>query len=140
VSNAGETVDEVDGSAGPLVLVVEDEPQVRRVVRSMLETSGYRVLEAANGSEALALLTRHRGGIELVVSDVVMPDLTGPELAARMKAVAEPAPVLLMSGYADRTLWSRGLTDSTMRVLRKPFTLAELSERVAELLGSQGKR
>jgi two-component system, cell cycle sensor histidine kinase and response regulator CckA len=141
VQSPGERAEESsNASASPLVLVVEDDPGVRRLVRSMLRSCGYRVLEAANGSEGLAQLTRHRDSIELVVSDVVMSDINGPELAARMKAVGSAAPVLLMSGYGDRTLWNRGLTDDTMRVLRKPFTLAELSERVAELLGSQGAR
>ena len=128
------------GSASPLILVVEDDPGVRRLVRSMLRSCKYRVLEAANGSEGLAQLTRHRDSIELVVSDVVMPDINGPELSARMKAMGSEAPVLFMSGYADRTLLSRGLTDGTMRVLRKPFTLAQLSERVTELLDSHGGR
>ena len=113
---------------------------MRRVVRSMLRSCGYRVLEAANGSEGLAQLTRHRDSVKLVDSDVVMPDINGPELAARMQAMGSTAPVLLMSGYADRTLLNRGLTDTTMGVLRKPFTLAELSERVAELLGTRNER
>jgi two-component system, cell cycle sensor histidine kinase and response regulator CckA len=124
-------------SDAPLVLVVEDQAAVRSLVRSMLEKSGYRVLEAANGTEALAQLNRHRGGIELVVSDVVMPDINGPQLAKRMRSVGNAAPVLFMSGYAERTLLSRGLTDGTIRVLRKPFTLAQLTARVEELLGAQ---
>lgn len=127
-------------SDATFVLVVEDQAAVRRLVRSMLEKSGYRVLEAANGREALAQLSRHRGRIVLVVSDVVMPDLNGPELAARMTTQGYAAPVLFMSGYAERTLMTRGLSDGKTRVLRKPFTLAQLSARVEELLGGHDER
>jgi two-component system, cell cycle sensor histidine kinase and response regulator CckA len=127
-------------SDAPLVLLVEDQPRVRRMVRSMLERRGYRVLEAADGHEALAQLSRDRDGIDLVVSDVVMPEITGPELAARMRVLGYTTPVLLMSGHADRTLIERGLIDETTRVLHKPFTLAQLSARVEELLGGHDDR
>jgi CheY-like chemotaxis protein len=140
VRNPGERTDESAQEEAHLVLVVEDDPGVRGLVRSMLRTCGYRVLEASNGSEALAQFSRHGGAITLVVSDVVMPDINGPQLADRLHSLGSSAPVLFMSGYADRTLQSRGLTDGTLRVLRKPFTLAQLSARVEELLGSPAER
>ena len=135
VGNSGERASNAASeAAAPLVLVIEDDPRVRALVRSMLQSCGYRVIEAANGNEALAQFNRHRAGLALVVSDVVMPDTNGIVLAARMRSLGNVAPTLFMSGYADRTLQSRGLSDGTLRVLRKPFTLAQLSERVEELL------
>lgn len=111
--NSGERTDESAQEAAHLVLVVEDDPGVRRLVGSMLCTSGYRALEGVTAAR------RSRS------SAVLAP-------ASRCWS----APVLFMSGYADGTLRSRGLTDGTPRVLRKPFTLAQLSARVEELLGS----
>jgi PAS domain S-box-containing protein len=124
--------DEHDTAA--TILVVEDEPAVRRLVRSVLESEGYRVQEAADGREALDFLERRRGRVDLILTDVVMPDVTGPELLARLGPVGHSAPVLFMSGYADSQLLSRGLSEKAIRILRKPFTGEELASRVADVL------
>jgi two-component system cell cycle sensor histidine kinase/response regulator CckA len=121
---------------GPAVLVVEDEPSVRKLVRSVLEDEGYDVNEAANGREALEYLKRYSGQTDLILTDVVMPDINGPELVTRLSSLGHQTPVLFMSGYADSKLLTRGLNERTMKILRKPFTSQELTDRVAELVSS----
>jgi PAS domain S-box-containing protein len=117
-----------------VVLVVEDESAVRRLVRSVLEAAGYRVREAANGNDALTYLEQNSGQIDLILSDVAMPDMTGPALVARLAPLGHLTRVLFMSGYADSRLLSRGLDERTIGVLHKPFTPAELSARVAQVM------
>lgn len=131
---AGEVVD--DRAETPTVLVVEDEPAVRRLVRSVLEGLDYRVHESENGREALEFLERHTGRIDLVLTDVVMPEMTGPELFGRMTEVADALPFMFMSGYADSQLLSRGLSEQRFTILRKPFTSDELKARVAEAIAA----
>jgi PAS domain S-box-containing protein len=116
------------------VLIVEDEPAVRRLVCTVLEDGGYRIREAANGREALEYLERGVGQVDLILTDVVMPDITGPELVARLAPLEHAMPVLFMSGYADTHLLNRGVNQSTIGVLRKPFTGEQLTTRVAEVI------
>jgi len=124
-----------DDGESTRVLVVEDEDAVRDLVTSVLEEDGYRVYAAANGRQALDLLERHPG-IGLVLSDVVMPDLNGPELVARLQTLRPSAKVLFMSGYADSHLVSRGVNEASVKILHKPFSPAKLSEEVAALRDS----
>jgi PAS domain S-box-containing protein len=131
-----EIVEADTGTAAPLILVVEDEPAVRRLVRSVLEADGYRVREAANGREALAHIDGNSERIDLILTDVVMPEINGPELVARLNALGHTTRVLFMSGYADGKLLTRGLSDRTVKVLRKPFTSEQLTTRVAELVAA----
>jgi two-component system cell cycle sensor histidine kinase/response regulator CckA len=127
---------EVEDRRG-IILVVEDEPAVRRLVRTVLEEGGYRIREAANGREALEYLERSAAQVDLILTDVVMPDITGPELVARLDPLEHPMPVLFMSGYADTQLLSRGVNQGTIGVLRKPFTSEQLTTRVAEVIAQQ---
>ena len=122
---------------GPLVLVVEDETAVRHLIRSILEDNGYRILEAGNGREALASL-QDGSRPDLVLTDVVMPDVTGPELVSRLSELRDDIPVLFMSGYADSQLLSRGVSEEAVSVLRKPFTSHELTRMVGEALSPPG--
>ena len=122
---------------GPLVLVVEDETAVRHLIRSILEDSGYRILEAGNGREALASL-QDGSRPDLVLTDVVMPDVTGPELVSRLSELHDEIPVLFMSGYADSQLLNRGVSEEAVSVLRKPFTSHELTRMVGEALSPPG--
>ncbi len=85
---------------GAVVRSVEDEPDVRMLAREALEEAGFRLLEAQQGVEALALAKKHRGAIHLLLTDVVMPEMGGPELAERMAAAHPEMKVLFMSGYA----------------------------------------
>ncbi|MBK8178871.1 MAG: PAS domain S-box protein [Planctomycetes bacterium] len=115
------------------VLVVEDEPTVRRVLVEGLESRGYRVLEAASPLEALACLERHRGPLDLCVLDVVMPEMSGPALARKLAELRPQARVLFMSGYSGDNLgeFDAGQLD---RLLTKPFSHDELARAVRRTL------
>jgi PAS domain S-box-containing protein len=130
----------VEHAKARVVLVVEDESAVRRLVRSVLEQDGYRVHEAANGRDALGYLEQNSRRIDLILSDVVMPDLTGPEFVARLAPLGRLTRVLFMSGYADSQLLGRGLDERSIGVLHKPFTPEELSARVAQIMSEEETR
>jgi two-component system cell cycle sensor histidine kinase/response regulator CckA len=120
-----------DDTAG--ILVVEDDEGVRELVRTVLEEDGYTVYDAANGRQALELLDYSARRIDLIVTDVVMPDINGPEFVSRLDALRS-SKVLFMSGYADSQLVNRGLADRTAAILQKPFSPDQLRERVAQML------
>jgi len=119
------------GSPGhETILVAEDELGVRRFVRDVLAGSGYTVLEAANGREAFDIAARHPGRIHLLITDLIMPEMGGVDLAARMRSL-NPAPaVLFMSGYNDRPLAAESRDD----LIEKPFTPTALLDRVERAL------
>ncbi len=119
---------------GETVLVVEDEPDIRALACEMLEGHGYRTLAAASGEEALGLAVRHPGTIDLLLTDVVMPGLSGPALAERFAVVRPHARVLYMSGYAGDDLVRRGVAQEGPHVLTKPFSAEALCARVRESL------
>ncbi len=119
---------------GETVLVVEDEPDIRALACEMLEGHGYRTLAAASGEEALGLAVRHPGTIDLLLTDVVMPGLSGPALAERFAVVRPHARVLYMSGYAGDDLVRRGVAQESPHVLTKPFSAEALCARVRESL------
>ncbi len=123
------------GGGRGTVLLVEDEPSLRRLARAILEEEGFRVLEAANGSEALGVVERHEGALDLLLTDVVMPELGGPELAARLAPLRPGLRVLYMSGYADSKLGAQRIENFAERALLKPFTPRELISRVERELG-----
>ena len=106
---------------GESVLLVEDDDGVRRMTRRALEEGGYRVLEAANGLDALALLTSTSGRIGLVLTDVVMPGMSGRDLADRIVELRPGTPVLFTSGYTDGEIVRRGLLDPEAAFIQKPF-------------------
>jgi two-component system, cell cycle sensor histidine kinase and response regulator CckA len=114
------------------VLLVEDEDAVRRVARRALEVHGFRVLEAANGVEALLLAAQNP--IRLLVTDVMMPDQLGPAVAAAILDLRPGLPVLYISGHADEVV-RQGLLDPSVPFLAKPFTPSQLAARVRQLLG-----
>jgi signal transduction histidine kinase/DNA-binding response OmpR family regulator len=120
--------------AGETVVVVEDEPAVRNSTRRILIAAGYGVLEAANGAAALALCESHDGGIDLLLTDVVMPGIGGRELAARLKQLRPRVKVLYMSGYTDTAAARGGEFDEDARFIGKPFTAAELTRSIREAL------
>jgi CheY-like chemotaxis protein len=117
------------------VLVVEDEPEVRRLTCEILKAHGYRVLEAANAGEALLLSERHPAPIHLMITDVVMPGLTGRELAERLSPLQPGLRVLFMSGYMENTIAHRGLLDPDVAYLQKPFMPEQLLTKVRATLG-----
>jgi len=117
------------------ILLVEDEDQVRMVVHGILKRHGYRVLEANNGIAALALSQEHVGPIHLLLTDVVMPQMSGPELARRLLALRPELKILCMSGYTDDTVVRHGFVDPSLAFLQKPITPQTLSRKVREVLG-----
>lgn len=116
------------------ILVAEDEQGVRSLTREVLEKYGYTVLEAANGEEALALAEGHDGPLDLLLSDVVMPRMGGPELAQALLQRRPSLRVLYMSGYTEHPMVRRGVVDSGVAFLQKPFTPTSLVSRVREVL------
>jgi CheY-like chemotaxis protein len=116
------------------VLVVEDEEGVRTLARKILERDGYRVLEARNGAEAVSVVQQHQGKIDLMVTDVVMPGMSGRVLAANMVSRLPKLKVLYLSGYTDDAIVQHGILEREMYFLQKPFTADALSKKVRELL------
>ncbi len=116
------------------ILVAEDEDGVRSLTREVLEKYGYRVLEAANGEEALVVADQHQGPLDLLLSDVVMPRMGGPELAQALLQRRPTVKVLYMSGYTDHPMVRRGVVDAGVAFLQKPFTPTLLVSRIRELL------
>ncbi len=117
----------------PTVLLVEDEPALRELAAMILEGEGYLVLQAGDGGDAISVADRHHGGIDLLVTDVVMPRLSGPELAQRLRTIRPGLEVLYMTGYNDSRLIARGIEQASVNLLLKPFTPDQLAQQVAEL-------
>jgi CheY-like chemotaxis protein len=116
------------------ILVVDDEPGIRGLMRKILRRERYMVLEAGNAEEALAVALSHAGPIDLLLTDVMMPGLTGPELARRMCAAAPNLKVLYISGYAAEETLQAGQMPPGFAFLPKPFTLGALVSKVRETL------
>jgi two-component system cell cycle sensor histidine kinase/response regulator CckA len=116
------------------VLLVEDEEVVRNLVREILEGNGYTVLEARNGAEALDLGRECTGPIHLLVTDVVMPKMSGRELAERLVTIHPESRVLYMSGYTDGAIGQHGVLDPQTELLQKPFTFDALAQKVRKVL------
>ena len=112
---------------------MEDEPEVRDVITEAVQSDGYAVLFALSGSEALTVSSRHRGPIHLLLTDLVMPGMSGRDLAALLKATRPDMVVLFMSGYTDSEIQRHAL-EPGVALLRKPFTLDELARAVREAL------
>ncbi len=120
------------------VLVVEDEDAVRRIVQVALESAGYRVVQARNGPEALDAARKHAGTIDLVVTDVVMPGMSGRELAEKILKERPAVRLLFMSGYTDDATVRHGIVESRVAFLQKPFSPRALARKVREVLDSNG--
>jgi two-component system, cell cycle sensor histidine kinase and response regulator CckA len=119
------------------ILVVEDEDMVRALACRALRERGYQVLEAHHGNEALEQVQQRRGPIDLVISDVVMPQLGGRELGQRLALLLPGLPVLYMSGYTGEDVIQRGLLDPGVPFQQKPFTPESLARKVREMLDSR---
>jgi len=116
------------------ILLVEDETVVRRLVAEILETAGYNVLQAGDGPSALELLRRHVGPIDLLVTDVVMPGMSGPEVAQAVVAMRPGTQVLYTSGYTDSAIGHHGVLEPGIAFLQKPFSADDLTRRVRALI------
>src|SRR3989454_2815827 len=118
-----------------MILLVEDDRAVRVLARSTLQAHGYTVLEAHHGKHALQVYEQHAGPIHLLVTDVVMPEMSGRELADRLKPSRPNMKVLFMSGYTDKAIVHHGELDPGAAFLQKPFTPDALARKVREVLG-----
>jgi CheY-like chemotaxis protein len=116
------------------VLLVEDEESLRSLIERMLRNNGYRVFSAARPNEAVALFDTHRSEIDLLLTDIVMPGINGPELYNKLSRKAPTLPVLFMSGYTDKALLEEVLLQTNAPFLQKPFRAHELGEKVREVL------
>ena len=126
-----------DAAAGrQTILLVEDQPGVRELSANILKGVGYAVLEADGGAEALAVAAAHPGEIDILVSDVVMPGMTGPQLARELRALRPLVKVLYMTGYATEAQMGAAVAGENVHQLSKPFTPAALAAKVREVLGA----
>ena len=119
------------------ILLVEDEEAVRELLRKVLTRQGYTVLEARHGRDALMALERHRGTVHLVVTDIVMPEMGGRELADRLRAERSDLKILFISGYTNDEIVRRGVSDSDMDFIQKPFSSDDFLRRVREMLDGE---
>ncbi len=124
------------GGQGGTLLLVEDEPSVRLLARRVLTRLGYSVLEASNGEEAIRVAGAHRGPIDLLVTDVVMPRMGGPEAARSIRASRPGIAVVYMSGYAEGAIATGGVLEAGTRLLQKPFTPAVFAATIREALAA----
>ena len=131
-------IEELVADAAPrgieTILLVEDEDEVRRIVRMGLEKEGYHVLEASDGEQAIQRAEGFSGKIDLLLTDVVMPNMGGAELAARVRQQRPGIRVLFMSGYTDDVVLKWGVTNSRESLLQKPFTASGLNGKVRSVL------
>ena len=116
------------------ILLVEDDEMVRQITREVLELQGYRVLEAVNGKDALDVCKNYESPIDLVMTDVIMPQMGGRELAEKLEPLLPDAKVLYMSGYTDDAIVHHGVLDESMYFLEKPFDPNALVKKVREVL------
>jgi len=118
------------------VLLVEDEAGVRTLISQVLQRYGYTVLEAPNGAEALLICNRHRGAIHLLLTDVVLSQTSGPQVAARLAVLRPEMRTVFMSGYSEDTIVQHGLVKPGIDFLQKPFTAEDLVHKLREILDS----
>jgi len=121
------------------ILLVEDEAGVRTLAKTILQTHGYTVLDAAQGKDAFLLSGQHEGLIHLMVTDMVMPEMSGREVADRLKPLRPNMKVLFMSGFTDKAMVHHGELDRGMAFLQKPFTPQTLARKVREVLDAPTK-
>jgi PAS domain S-box-containing protein len=133
-----------DGIAAPhgaeTILVVEDEQGVRELTTKMLERLGYRVLAAASGAHALEIARTHAGQIALAVTDVVMPNMSGAQLAAELREVQPDIKVVFISGYTENAISQHGVLDEGVAFLAKPFSRESLARKMREILGAPRRK
>ena len=124
-------------ASGLTVLLVEDEPAVRHMTSRVLQDYGFGVVDASGGHQALGVIERSDGSIDLLITDVVLPGMDGPELARRATELQPQLAVLFISGYTDEEIVRRGLLDAGRPFLQKPFTPEALVTRIGEVIRQQ---
>jgi PAS domain S-box-containing protein len=116
------------------ILLVEDEPTILRMTRMMLERKGYSVLPAATPAEAVEKASNHSGSIDLLMTDVVMPEMNGRDLAGQITALYPDIRLLFMSGYTSNVIAHHGVLDDGVAFIQKPFSMADMTAKVREVL------
>jgi PAS domain S-box-containing protein len=124
------------GGGGETVLIVEDEPAMREVTRRILSRSGYHVIAAASGHEAIEIAASHTGDIDVLLTDVVMPRMLGKEAAERIRGLRPGVKVLFMSGYALGVLDAKGIVEAGVNLIQKPFSEAQLLATLGQIIAS----
>lgn len=132
------SVDTIVPRGSETILLVEDEDIVRGLARQILEQAGYNVLDARGGEEAIRLCRERRGPIDLLLTDIVMPETSGKEVAERLTRLRPATRVLYMSGYTDDAIVHHGVLDSDVEFIQKPFTPIALARKVREVLDVTG--
>jgi two-component system cell cycle sensor histidine kinase/response regulator CckA len=127
------TADRIPGGS-ETILVVEDDEVVRQLVTRILQSGGYRMLEASDGSNALQICQQCEGQIELVLTDLVMPQMSGPALTEKLKELYPGIRIVYTSGYADDAIVRHGHLDPGMPFIQKPFSPNNLLQKVREVL------
>jgi len=142
--HAGDAVEKIDRSDeslpqshGETILLVEDDPVLQEICEIMLQDLGYNILSAAVPSEAIELAEKNRDRIQLFITDVIMPEMNGPELAARLIAIVPGIKHLYMSGYTADIIARRGILDENVNFLQKPFSLSGLAVKVRQIFDEQ---
>jgi PAS domain S-box-containing protein len=125
---------DVPMAQGETVMIIDDERQVLDIGRRLLENLGYITLEAKNADEAIELARTHPGNIELLLTDVIMPDLNGPDLAREIKSIRPGIKILFMSGYTADQLENSGIPRDEVALLEKPFNLSTLAQMIRQVL------
>ena len=116
------------------LLIVENEAAIRNLLQMALRKNGYTVLAAESGREALHLVSAHSGPIHLLITDVMMPDIDGPELVRRLSAIRPETRTLFMSGYMDDALGEQGVLPSSVNFIQKPFSPSTIAQKVRDIL------
>ena len=122
------------GGGDETILVVEDEEQVRQTFTRILRSNGYEVIETKDAEQALSIIRASGNRIDLLLTDIIMPGVNGRELASRAQEIRPGLPTLFVSGYSGEALAERDLIADGVALLKKPFSLKELSARVREIL------
>ena len=134
---ATQPVAAVSGGEGELVLVVEDEPALRGLATVMIERLGYRVAGAANGAAAIVLVEEEGLRPDLILTDVVMPGISGHALIERLGPALPGTRVVYMSGYTDDAIAHHGVLDPGIDFLQKPFSMADLAAKIRQVLARE---
>jgi len=116
------------------ILVVEDEEEVLKLAGKILEGQGYRILETSNGDDALVACEKYKSSIHLMLADIVMPGMSGSELAKLLKPLYPEIKILYMSGYTDNAIVRHGILEKRVNYIQKPFTMEGLARKVREVL------
>ena len=119
------------------ILVVDDEPEIRKLVSAMVSSKGYNVLTADSGDHALTVFKNRKAPIDLLLTDVVAPGMSGPMLADKLLEQQPDLKVLFMSGYDNTNVVQKYVVEKGHALLHKPFTVEELGRKVAEMLSRQ---